>query len=95
MRALVLACCLLALPGCGGDDDAATGACSPACGPGTFCDQPSCFGPGTCVAIPVICTREFAPVCGCDNQTYGNDCNRRMKGLSKAHDGECLVRDSP
>lgn len=95
MRALVLAIAMLALAACSDDDNGSTGACNPACGAGTYCDQPSCFGRGTCVEIPVLCTREFAPVCGCDNKTYGNDCNRRMKSLSKAHDGECLVRDSP
>ena len=44
---------------------------------------------GVCRRVPEACTQQYAPVCGCDNRTYGNDCVRRGAGVSKLHDGEC------
>jgi len=34
---------------------------------------------GICLAKPDACTREFQPVCGCDDQTYGNACTARPR----------------
>jgi hypothetical protein len=64
------------------------------CDDGEFCNftNGSCGAAdqtGICEVIPVVCPEIFAPVCGCDDQTYDNECVANAEGVSVASQGAC------
>jgi len=64
------------------------------CGDNEFCNftDGSCGAAdqtGICEDIPEFCPEIFAPVCGCDDQTYDNECFANGAGVSVASEGAC------
>ena len=65
------------------------------CDRGLFCDLPvgNCGGwniEGACTRIPRFCVQRMGRrVCGCDNRTYTNNCQRQRAVVSKQHEGRC------
>lgn len=55
-----------------------------------------CPGPdtlGECAIRPDLCAQIFAPVCGCDQETYPNACEASAAGAAIASEGECPSPD--
>ena len=63
------------------------------CDQGLWCDPlPGKCGPrerGKCIKVPQICTETHKPVCGCDGNTYSNNCERRSKMVGLKSNGPC------
>jgi len=65
------------------------------CETGEFCRRTigdmcgAADAPGICSPTPEMCTMDYNPVCGCDDQTYSNECVANSKGVSASYAGEC------
>jgi len=66
-----------------------------ACPSGMVCDEdtPNRCGagsePGHCIVLSASCPTIVMAVCGCDGQTYNNDCERQRARVQLAHGGTC------
>ena len=60
---------------------------TPHCPPGAVQSPPLCTSHSTPLANLFPCS--YLPVCGADNQTYGNNCMATAAGVEVAHEGEC------
>ena len=67
----------------------------PECGEGEYCHRTveaqcgAADAPGVCRPKPDVCTSDYTPVCGCDDNTYSNECAANAQGISAAYLGEC------
>eukprot|EP01129_Flabellula_baltica_P006539 TRINITY_DN245_c1_g2_i1.p1 TRINITY_DN245_c1_g2~~TRINITY_DN245_c1_g2_i1.p1 ORF type:complete len:231 (+),score=16.27 TRINITY_DN245_c1_g2_i1:432-1124(+) len=65
------------------------------CASTEYCQYPAgtCGGSGFCTKTPQICTKEYRPVCGCNNITYSNPCMASAVNISIQYSGPCLPDD--
>ena len=88
-------CCADKADVCEAPEQACGGLLGLACDAGEYChfepDQMSGAADqtGVCLTTPEACIEIFMPVCGCDDQTYGNACVAHAAGVSVASEGEC------
>ncbi len=82
---------------CAGDAKECGGTGNVACGAGEYCNYPieaicgAVDQPGSCAKIPEACDDIYAPVCGCDDVTYGNACSAAAAGVSIVATGKCAA----
>lgn len=49
----------------------------------------NCEGWGQCAVRPLVCNEIYAPVCGCDRQTFENSCYAAANGASVLANEPC------
>jgi hypothetical protein len=80
------------------EGDTCGGVTGAQCAKGLWCEPArGLCGPsvaGKCVKVPVMCTMDYNPVCGCDGRTHSNDCVRRAAKAGLRHAGACLFERS-
>jgi hypothetical protein len=85
--------------GCGcvpvSEDPLCGGLAGIACPENMVCDRPdgqACgdtSASGVCRPMNQACPEIYGPVCGCDGQTYGNECEAHGSGVDVDYTGEC------
>ncbi|MEI9942400.1 MAG: Kazal-type serine protease inhibitor domain-containing protein [Pseudomonadota bacterium] len=81
-------------------DSVCGGLLGSSCAENEFCayDETAACGAadqtGICVPKPSVCNDISDPVCGCDGQTYANQCEAAAKGSSVQHAGACEAPSS-